>query len=551
VAASSAICAAVSARVGLVVVGVLTWPFVKLALFAADLFQAGWRPIERAYARVLAGVLRRPALVIGLALGLFAVAVGLLGRVGSELIPEVHQGRFTVALDLPVGTPLPTTLAVAEQAERQAAAHPEVQSVYATIGADPRAESSSDEGSHTARLRVQLRPGGELQEREERAAEALRATLAAPRATLHIAQPTLFSFETPVEVTVYGYDLDALRAAGERVSGLVRELPGVRDVTSSLQSGNPEVQIVYDRDQLRRFGLDPATVADRVRDKVQGVEATRIQRGDEGIALKVQLVEADRGTLRDLRRINVNPQVNPLIPLDAVAEVIEAEGPSEIRRIDQQRAVVISANLEGFDLGGTASALADALDDAGLPPELRAEIGGQSREMEGSLASLQFALALAVFLVYVIMASTFENVVHPLVILFSVPLAVSGVAGVLWLTGTPVSVVVLIGAIVLAGVVVNNAIVLVDTVNRLREDGLDRHSALQRAGELRLRPILITTATTVLGLVPLALGFGAGAEVQRPLALTVIGGLSSSTLLTLLVVPVVYAAVTAREERAA
>jgi HAE1 family hydrophobic/amphiphilic exporter-1 len=293
-------------------------------------------------------------------------------------------------------------------------------------------------------------------------------------------------------------------------------------------------------------------VAQRVRDKVQGVESTPIHQGDERIALKVQLLEQDRATLDDLKRINVNPNLTPVIPLLAVADFEETIGPSEIRRVDQQRAVVISANLEGFDLGSAAADIRTTLRDLPLDDSVFWVVAGQSKEMTASLASLRFALGLAIFLVYAIMASTFESLIHPLVILFSVPLAAFGAVVGLFLMGTPISVVVLIGGIVLAGVVVNNAIVLVDTINRLRGDGVGQGEAVRRAAALRVRPILITTATTVLGLFPLALGLGAGAEIQSPLAVTVIGGLLSSTLLTLVVIPVVYGVVSrgVREETA-
>ena len=532
------------ARLGLGVGRLLLVVPAFLLSLAANVFQRIYEPTERLYGGVLAGALRVPSLVLLGALGLFVVAVLGLGSLGTALLPELHQGRFTIEAALPVGTPLETTLQVAERLERQARAHPDVATVYSKIGADRRADSAADEGEHTARIRVNLTPGGDLAEREARVMEELRLALQAPRLHLAFEPPSLFSFRTPVEVVLYGWDLDKLREGGDTVVAALQRVPGLRDVQTSLADGNPEVQIIYDREQLRRFNLDPATVADRVRDKVQGVEATRIARGDRKIDLKLQLVEADRATLQDLRRINVNPALVPEIPLDAVAEIREAEGPSEIRRVDQQRAVVVSANVAGFDLGGSQVLIEDAMRGVRLPRDVTWTFAGQSEEMQNSLASLQFALLLAVFLVYVIMASTFEHLLHPFTILFSVPLALVGVVMGLGLAGLPVSVVVLIGVIVLAGVVVNNAIVLVDTINRMRVDGTPRIEAIRVAGALRLRPILITTATTVLGLLPLSLGLGAGAELQQPLAIAVIGGLASSTLLTLVVIPVVYGAMT-------
>lgn len=527
-------------------------PVVWALLWAAGRFQSVYERFVAAYTRALRRALARPVPVVVVAVALLLLAVWGAGRLGTELVPEIHQGRFTIELALPVGTPLERTAILAEQAERRVAAHPDVELVYAAVGVDRRADARSDEGEHTARLRVQLTPGGDLARREARVMEDLRASLAElPRLQVKMARPALFSFRTPVEVVLHGYRLEQLRSTGDLVRERLAALPELRDVRSSLVRGHPEVRIHYDRDRLHRLGLDAATVAGRVRDKVQGVDATAIHRGDERVELRVQLVEPDRGTLADLRRINVNPNLVPSIPLDAVADFEEAVGPSEIRRVDQQRAVVISANLAGFDLGSAAEGIESALHDTSLPPDVTWLVAGQSAEMQASLGSLQFALGLAVFLVYVIMASTFESLVHPLVILFSVPLAVVGAVVGLGISGDAVSVVVFIGVIVLAGVVVNNAIVLVDTVNRLRSDGLGPHEALLRAASLRVRPILITTATTVLGLLPLALGWGAGAEMQGPLAVTVIGGLLSSTMLTLLVIPVVYLLFTPRAARAA
>lgn len=519
-------------------------PLIRLALWGAERFQAVYDRFADRYTGWLLVAIGRPGMVLGISLGLFLVSVGALRSLGSELVPELHQGRFTAEVALPVGTPLARTARVVAEAERIVATHPDVATVYSTIGVDRRADARSDEGEHTARLRVQLTEGGDLAAREARVVGELRDAIAVavPELRVKMAHPAMFSTSTPIEVVVFGWELDALRTTADRLVEVLGAVPGLRDVRSSLAEGYPEVRIAYDRDRLHRLGLDAATVAARVRDKVQGVEATQIHQEDQRVSLRVQLVEEDRGTLAQLRSINVNPALEPMIPLDAVAEVTEAIGPSEIRRVDQQRAVVLSANLEGFDLGSAVAGIEAALRDFDLPDGMSWIIAGQSREMQESLASLQFALALAVFLVYVIMAITFENVIHPFVIMFSVPLSVVGAVAALFVTGTPISVVAVIGVIVLAGVVVNNAIVLVDAINFERATGLEREAALRKAAATRLRPILITAGTTVMGLLPLAFGFGAGAEMQGPLAITVIGGMVSSTLLTLFVIPVVYRA---------
>ena len=541
--------AAIALVVGAIAVRMNRWllaPAARLLLGTADRFERGYSRLAGRYDRVLGRTLRRASGVVFLGVVAFVAAI-LLGRgLGSELIPEVHQGRFTVEAALPVGTPLSLTDARARLAESILSTHPEVQSVYTSVGADIRADADADEGPHSARFRITLTPGGDLEAREERVSQDLRRVLSRELSELdlRIVRPALFTVQSPLEVIVTGWDLTQLRAAGDDVVERLERIDGLEDVQSSLVAGHPEILVRYDRQRLRRFGLDPATVAGRVRDKVQGTVATRIRQQDERLDLRVQLTERDRASLQDLRSININPSLTPPIPLDVVASVTEEEGPSEIRRVDQQRAVVIGANVEGFDLGTTSALVEDALADLPLSEDMTWQVGGQSTEMEASLSSLQFALLLAVFLVYVIMASTFESVVQPFVILLSVPLAAIGVVMALGLIGLPISVVVLIGLIVLAGVVVNNAIVLVDTINRLRMRGMERVEAVQTGATMRLRPILITTLTTVLGLFPLALGLGAGSEIQQPLAVTIIGGLLSSTLLTLVVIPALYLVIT-------
>ncbi len=503
--------------------------------YAADAFADVFSQVERGYGSLLQGVLRRSGAVVAVAVLLFMGASAASTALGTELIPSLHRGRFTVELTLPVGTPLQVTERVSAALGAQIREHPAVRTTYATVGADPRVEMRADRGEHTAQIRVEL---AEIRE-EEPVVEALRRSWDGP-GQLHFTRPALFSTATPVEVVLDGDDLEELRRVGDRVVERLGVLPGLADVRSSMAPGHPEVQIVYDRVRLHRLGLDAATVASAVRDAVQGVVATELHLGRERVDVRVQLAEEDRGAVASLRRLAVDPSQRPQVPLEAVASFREAEGPSEIRRVDQRRAVVVSANLTGFDLGGAGEAIEEALRAADLPPAVGWRIAGQAAEMRQALASMGFALGLAVFLVYVIMASTFESFVRPLIILFSVPVAAVGVVPALLVAGKAVSVVVFIGLIVLAGVVVNNAIVLVDAIDRRRAEGLAVREAVMTAARLRLRPIAITTTTTVLGLAPLALGFGAGAELQQPLAVTVIGGLIGSTLLTLVLIPAAY-----------
>ncbi len=507
------------------------------------LFNATYRRVEQVYHRMLVWSLEnRMVVTSGSAILLLACLYGLLPKLGSELIPEVHQGEFDIQARFPVGTPLARTDKYLANLEKIVLADPDVGDISTIVGVEKTTNPTSEEGEHTGRIRVKVSTNGSIAEIEERSIRRLRKALdKIPDLKAKIMRPVLFSFKTPVEVEIHGYDLDRLRSMSIRAVESLKNVEGLFDIRSNIQPGNPEVRISYDRDLLARHQLNIEDVAELIRGKVHGVVATRFSRQERKIDVRVRLSEQDRKDVPSLARLVINPGKDVRIPLSAVARMEIREGPNEIRRIDQQRSALITANVAGRDLGSISREIGHRMQALDLPADFNWTITGQSQEMERSSKSMIFALLLAVFLVYVVMASQFESLVHPLVIIFTIPLALIGVVLALYATGTSVSVVVFIGAIMLAGIVVNNAIVLVDYINNLRRNaGLGRREAIVRAGSVRLRPILMTTATTVLGLLPMALGLGEGAEIRTPMALTVIAGLISATLLTLVVIPVVY-----------
>ncbi|MFQ5676018.1 MAG: efflux RND transporter permease subunit, partial [bacterium] len=312
------------------------------------------------------------------------------------------------------------------------------------------------------------------------------------------------------------------------------------DVKASTEGGNPEVHIVFNRRRVAQVGLDISTIGNIVRNKVMGEVSTELNRQERKVDIRVRSREQDRNNVDDLKRLVVNPSGTIPIPLSTVAEVRLERGPSEIRRIDQERVALVTANLKGRDLGSVSEDIQQVINSLQLPPDFRVRVGGQQREMTTSFDSMKLAIVLAIFLVYLVMASQFESLIQPFIIMVTIPFALIGVMLTLIITQTPISVVVLIGLIMLAGIVVNNAIVLVDYINTLRKRGKSKRDAIQQAGQVRLRPILMTTLTTVLGLLPMAFGLGEGAELRTPMAVTVIGGLLVGTLLTLIVIPTVY-----------
>ena len=531
--------------VALFLLGLLLLPFFAPSLF---LFEKSFSLVQKAYPVLLRAALRNRLVVVVGALGAFVFCwQQLLPGLGQELIPQVRQGEFNLRVALPVGTPLEKTASVVERIETVASDQPAVERMATTVGTDQSASSSSDEGEHTAEITFKLVEESTA-ETENQLIRQLRKLLAdIPEVELEVSYPALFSFKTPVEVEVRGNDLRQLRRLSKDVEARLSSVPGLVDVRSSLQAGNPELQINYRRDRLANYGLRLSNVAELVRNKVQGRVATDFREENRLVDVLVRLREEDRLGLAELERIIVNPGGAIPIPLSAVADIRVGEGPSEIRRIDQQRAALITANIQGVDLGTASGRIYAALRQMEFPTGFDFIISGQNEEMETSLNSLYFALGLAIFLVYVVMASQFESLVHPFVIMFTVPLALIGVLVVLHVMQVALSIVVFIGLIMLAGIVVNNAIVLVDYINTLRRSEMAKVDAIVRAGSVRLRPILMTTFTTVLGLLPMALGLGDGAEIRTPMALTVIAGLISSTFLTLVVIPTVYSLVDGRE----
>jgi HAE1 family hydrophobic/amphiphilic exporter-1 len=283
-----------------------------------------------------------------------------------------------------------------------------------------------------------------------------------------------------------------------------------------------------------------------LQNRVQGTVPTRFKESDRQIDVRVRNQESDRESIEDVRNLVLPGPNGAPIRLVSIADVRVDEGPAEIHRLQQQRAAVVSANLRGRSLGSAVGDIRTELAQNPPPSGITAELAGQNAEMAVSFRSLRFAMLLAIFLVYLVMAATFESFIHPFIVLFAVPLAIIGVVVGLFVTGTDISVMVLIGVILLVGVVVNNAIVLIDAVNRLRRAGLEKTDAVIRAGHIRLRPILMTTLTSVLGLLPMAISWGEGAELRAPLAITVLFGLSVCTLLTLIVIPAIYVWVPSR-----
>lgn len=503
-------------------------------------FGAVFERLAATYPAVCRTSVRRPWTVVGIAALAFAATAASVPRLGLDLIPSLSQGEFGFVLELPAGTPLSRTDAVVRDAQQTLVGDPRVERVSSVAGASAVSGSAGTTGGeHTAALSVRMAQDSTPQDESDVIALVREALTDAGVQRSRLTRPAVFSLRRPVELHVFSEDLEALRDQSDRLRAAVSTVEGVVQARSSAEFGNPEVQVRFDHEAIAQLDLRVADIAASVRGQLQGDVTTRFRQGHRDVDIRVRALPRQQATPADLRRLIVATREGAPILLESVASVELGTGPSEIRRLGQSRAAVVSADVSGRDMGAVAADVAEAAQQA-RAAGARVELAGQEQEMFQSLRSLLLATALAGFLVYVVMASQFESLLHPFIVIFTLPLGAIGVVGSLLLTGSSMSVISMVGVVMLAGIVVNNAIVLVDAINRRRAEGMTQRDAIVSAGRDRLRPILMTSATTILGLLPLAMAQGPGAELRRALAISVIGGLVVATALTLVVIPAVY-----------
>ena len=505
------------------------------------IFDKSFVQIEKTYLAALKQALRVRLVVLTGVITVSLASVLLLPKLGMELIPDMSQGEFFVEINLPTGSQLENTDRVIADLANFTAELDGVERTYALAGTGSLMNvSASQGGEYWGKLNVVMQPNRSVYT-TQLVMDKMRGYLSQQAGVQNkFGKPALFTFATPLAVQIVGYDLKNLTKYSQKMELIMQGDKRFADVRSSLQSGNPELKIKFDHGKLAQLGINAPDVSKLISAKIGGEIATKYSIEDRKVDILVTTIEKQRDSIADIGQMIVNPGASPSIPLEAVADISMSIGPSEITRIGQERVAVVSANLNFGDLNEAVLAVQQHIDSLTLPLNMLAKVAGQSEEMENSFQSLQFALALAIFLVYLVMASQFESLLHPLLILFTVPLACAGSIYGLYVSGTNISVVVFIGLIMLAGIVVNNAIVLIDRINQLRASGQEKTAAIIEAAQSRLRPILMTTLTTSLGLLPMAMGLGEGAEIRTPMAITVIYGLLFATLLTLFFIPVIY-----------
>ncbi|MRR08710.1 efflux RND transporter permease subunit, partial [bacterium] len=509
--------------------------------------------LDSSYQGIVTWAVRHKRRVMLGTLGVLVVTLLLVQPfqlVDTEFIPNSDEGEFELAVAMPVGTSFAQTGRVMQRIEGIIKdVVPEAVSVYTVYGEGEGMRRTMDNtGPNYGSTRVKLPPRSQRKRSVDQIIDQLRRPVAAiPDAKVLYTSGGLLSMMLTfgaagaVAIDIQGYDIETGRMLAEQVKAVVATVPGTRDIEVSRKEGMPELQVVIDRDKAGALGLSVHQIAGAVETAFKGRTATRFRdsRFGKEYDVVVRLREADRDKLPDLKNLTVVSPMGQPVALGNLARIEKAFGPVDIGRKNQQRIITVSASATRA-IGPINAELAEKLKEISIPEGFTVEVGGAAKDMAESFRNLLFAMLLAIALVYMVLASQFESLLDPFVILFSVPLGIIGVVWGLFLTGVNFSVIAFIGVIMLVGIVVSNAILLVDYTNVLRRQGMELYQAVVEAGRTRLRPILMTTLTTIMGMVPMALGIGESSETYAPLAISVISGLAVSTVLTLVFVPTLY-----------
>lgn len=498
--------------------------------------------VREEYVRLITWSLRHRGIVFILAVIIFVVSIMLVPFVGTEFIPSSDQGQFNINITLPTGTNLETTREVVREVEKIVSEIPEIKSMLTTAGEGSGGMGFSTEGGNSGTIMINLVDQNKRERNMAQIINELRQKIGSyPDAQINFSEQGFsFSSGSDLEVKISGDSLDELENIANRILILLAEVEGVYDLKSSVEDVRPELHVNIDREKANLYGFTTAQIASTVHDALLGRVASIYQEKGKQIDIRIRLEEKDRNSIEEVENILISSSAGLQIPLKEIAEVTVDSGPKGIDRKNQQRVVNVSANISDRFLSKVIQDAQQQLDKLVLPEDYRYEFVGENREMQESFLELGLALVLSIILVYMIIAAQFESLLMPLAVMFSVPFSLIGVILALLLADKSLNVLSFIGIIMLVGIVVNNSIVLIDYINKLRKKGMERKEAIILGGKTRLRPILMTMFTTVLALVPMALGVGEGSELRAPMAITIIGGLTSSTFLSLIIVPIFY-----------
>ncbi|MEV0422179.1 efflux RND transporter permease subunit [Streptosporangium canum] len=547
-----------SLLVSLTVIPVLAYWFLKAPVLSAERARAVREeaeakelrsPLQRAYMPVLRFATRRRLVTVLAGVVIFVGTMGLAGRLETNFLDSSGQNTLSVTQKMPAGTDLATTDAAAKKVEEVLGSLEEVEGYQVNVGAGGGFMGATGGGGDRASYSVTVAEGADTAALESALRDRLKALADVGEVTVGGGQGAPGGGSAnQLQVIVQGPDTATLQSAAEAVRGAMAGLEGLRDVSSNLQASGRRVEVQVDRRKAAAKGLTEAQIAQVVAQRFRGAPLGQITLDGRASDLVVRVDEAPE----DLKAIGALklPSAAGEVELSDVAKVARVDGPTQVTRIDGERSATVSGTATGSDLGSVTAALTAKLEGVSLPAGAKYTIGGVSADQEEAFGQLGLAMLAAIAIVFMIMVATFRSFVQPLVLLVSVPFAATGAIGLLLATGTPLGVPALIGMLMLIGIVVTNAIVLIDLINQYREQGMGVVEAVIEGGRRRLRPILMTAVATIFALIPMALGLtGSGGFISQPLAIVVIGGLLSSTLLTLVLVPTLYVMLERTKER--
>ncbi len=503
----------------------------------------GW--MERTYRRTLEWTLRHRKKAFAVVTLVFVGSMVAVARLPRNFFPRQDTGLTIMQLEGPVGASLTASDKSFRRVEKLIEETvPERRTLNLDIGTGEGFVALFMKGPHAGIVRLKLKNRAERTRTQMQIEDELSDRLSKlPGVTATVFRGGLLSQEGDIVVEIYCHDLIEARAVGMKVKDLMRKVPGTADVTFSLEAGKPEYEIELDRARMAALGLNAASVSSTISTIYGGkLAGTYLDKGYE-YDIRVRGPKSFRLDERSLRTTPIATPTGQSVPLSAIASVGPAVGPATITRQDQQRMVSVAATVPGKDLGKVLEEVKARLAEFPWPDGTTHRIGGAAEDFQDSFRYLGLALFAAILLVYMVMASQFESLLHPFLILFTIPLALVGMVIALVATDTPLSVTALIGGLILIGIVVNNGIILIDHINQLRAEGKELQQAVVDGARRRLRPVLMTAGTTVLGMLPLALEIGEGSEGWAPMARSIIGGLTASTALTLLIIPAIYRSV--------
>ena len=518
--------------------------------------------LKSIYSKLIPAILKFRVVFLILIFIIFSISMWLFVLLDKEFMPKIDQREFIMKINMPPGTKLEATDSVVAKIEEVLFETGDIEGVAVNIGSSTRKDYSQGVetlGSNQSQIIVTLKKGkGQLPTSE--VIEKLKRKL--DRLNLeggqveYILQESIFNTalqgSAPIVIEIKGKNLEEIENLSKYVKAKLSRVKGIYGIRTSLIRPSPETKVNVLKDKASLYNLSTGMIAQAAHTAIKGVVATKFKEEGDEIDVRVRLREESRSRLSQIRNVLVHSPLGIEVPLSDVAYISQGVGPSEIKRLDQQRAILLTANIADRALDKVIMDIEAMIEDVeqekivvshkreDTERNLSIELSGESQQMRESFKSLRFALLLSMLLVYMIMASQFESLWQPFIIMFTLPLSAIGALFALFITSTPVSVVVILGFIILGGIVVNNGIILIDSINRLRAKGVELVEAIIESGKTRLRPIFMTTMTTVLGLLPLAAGITEGAEIQSPMAITVMGGLLISTMLTLFVIPCVY-----------